>query len=120
MNTEDKIYDLLEKIYMELQDTQKELRDEISIVRNELKDDISSVKSELKDFREETNIRFDNMKNKLDDIEANNIDRHVTINGELRRIKSGLSKIEIVTADNWSDIARLKVSRKHKTKMQEK
>ena len=145
MNNEEKFYDLLEKIYFELQDTKKdigsvrtelkedigsvktelkkdigsvrtELKEDIGSVRTELKEDIGSVRTDLNDFREETNTRFDKLEEKLDLIESNNADRHLTINGDLKKVKTDLSKIEIVTADNWGDIARLKAIRRKKVK----
>ncbi|WP_077369731.1 hypothetical protein [Anaerosalibacter sp. Marseille-P3206] len=108
MNSEDKLYDLLEKIYFELQDTKKDLKGDIDSIRTELKGDISSVRTELNDFREETNNRFNKLEEKLDLMEANNADRHITIDSDLKKVKTDLSRIEIATADNWSDIARLK------------
>ena len=77
---------------------------------------VNTLAKELNEFREETNTRFDALENKLDDIEVKNAERHISINGDLRKIKSGLSKIEIVTADNWGDIARLKATKRHKVK----
>ena len=62
----------------------------------------------MKDFRKETNERFDRLENKMDDIEAKNADRHVEITGQIEDMKSDLSRIEINTADNWRDIARIK------------
>jgi len=101
MNNENKLYELVEKIYIEMQD----------------------MKKEITDFREETNNRFgkleskvDDIANKIDDLEVNNANRHLYINGELKRIKAGLSKVEIVTADNWSDIAKLKTKKRYITK----
>ena len=47
---EDKIFDLLEKVYIELQQTKKELKGELSGVKDDLsglKDDLSGVKNRL-------------------------------------------------------------------------
>jgi len=147
VNNEDKLYDLLEKVYLELQDTKKELKGDISSVRTKLNDfreetndrfnnvenEVRNVKNDLNNFREETNDRFNNVENevrnvkndlngfrqetndrfdkleeKLDLMEANNADRHIAIDSDLKKVKADLSRIEIATADNWSDIARLK------------
>ncbi|SJZ38414.1 hypothetical protein SAMN02745973_00401 [Garciella nitratireducens DSM 15102] len=70
MNNEDKILNLVEKIYKELQDT----------------------KNELKDFRIETSNRFDKLENKLDDVEAKNANRHVEINSKLNKIEKEVSE----------------------------
>lgn len=101
MNNEDKIFDLLEKIYIELQDVKKELKSEIKANRDSIgsletqtranTDSIGDLKSEIKDFREESNLKFDSLENKLDDLESKN-------------------------ADNWKDIVRLKSVEQRKTK----
>lgn len=103
MSNEDKLFELMTKMYEEMQ---KEFK--------KISEDLEDTKKELQSFREETNTRFDKLENKLDDIEANNANRHLIINQKIKNIKSTLSKIEIVTADNWSDIARLKKIVKHK------
>lgn len=103
MNDNEKLFELMTKMYSDMQEGFSKVNSRIDNLENE-----------VKDFREETNTRFDNLDDKLDDIESNNADRHITINGEIKRIKAGLSKIEIVTADNWGDIARLKARKKTK------
>ena len=92
--------------------TDRELLEHIAAQVGILTKDVSEMKEEFKGVNE----RLDRIENKLDDIEANNADRHVYINGELRNIKAGLNKVEIITADNWGEIARLKAMRKHKIK----
>lgn len=81
---------------------------------SELKEGQDNIKYELKEFRAETNTRFDSLDDKLSNLEGTNAANHISINGELKRIKSSLSKVEIITADNWEDIARLKAKTKHK------
>ena len=115
----DKLFELMTKMYGEMQEGFKDVRSEISDVKVDLKDvrsEISDLKGELKNFREEANKRFDKLENQLDDMEADNANRHISMGGDIKRIKAGLSKIEIITADNWGDIARLKSTRKYKTK----
>ena len=79
----DKVYDLLELVYMELQSTKTELRGEfnkglhslryelktdMANLRTELKSDMADLRTELKsdmaEFRQEVNTRFD----KLEDL----------------------------------------------------
>ncbi len=74
--------------------------------------DVKDLRTDAKGLKEGQN----RIENKLDDIETQNADSHLTIGGEIRKIKASLSKIEIVTADNWGDIARLKAVRKPKTR----
>lgn len=81
-----------------------------------LKEGQNKIENEIGKFRQETIDRFDRIENKLDDMEVNNADRHILIGSDIKKIKAGLSKIEIITADNWGDIARLKAMRKHKIK----
>ncbi len=115
----EKIYDLIEKMYInldtkitdvknEIGDVESRLRGEIGGLRSELKGDISGLRGELQEFRQETNDRFDRLENKIDDVEANNADRHIAIYGKFNDVNDTLNKIEIVTSDNWGDIAMLK------------
>lgn len=89
----DKLFKLMTKMYSEMQEGFKETNSKI--------DNITKDIAELKDGQ-------DRIENKLDDLEASNAHRHITINRDVKQIKSTLSKVEIVTADNWSDIAKLK------------
>lgn len=75
---------------------------------------ITKMYGEMQEGFKGVNERLDKIENKIDDIESNNADRHVLIGGDIRKIKASLSKVEIITADNWGDIARLKAKRKHK------
>ena len=68
MNNEDKMFDLLEKIYIELQDT----------------------KTELKEFRAETNTRFDSLDDKLNDLEGTNASNHIDIGKKLSKVSRDL------------------------------
>lgn len=97
MDNNEKMFELMTKMYSEMQKGFKNVNEKINGVENE-----------LKDFRKETNDRFDKLENKLDDVEANNGDRHIEINGKVENMKSDISRIEMNTADNWKDIARLK------------
>lgn len=92
--------------------TDRELLELIAAQVGALSTNIEDIRKDVKELIEGQS----RIEDKLDDIEANNADRHITIDGEIRRIKSSLSKIEIVTANNWSDIARLKAYRKSKVR----
>ena len=92
--------------------TDRELLELIAAQVGTLTKDVSEMKEEFKGVNE----RLDRIENKLDDIEANNADRHVYINRELKNIKAGLNKVEIITADNWGEIAKIKSARIHKTR----
>lgn len=86
MNKEDQIFDLLEKFYIEFQDTKKELKEDISSVRTELKEDIKILNDNQK-------IIFD----KLEDMSS-----------DIKCIKEDISDVQMITASNYKDIVRLK------------
>lgn len=75
----DKLFELMTKMYGEMQEGFKE-------VRSEIKD----VKSELIEFREETNKRFDGLDDKLNDLEATNAGNHVNIKAKLNKVSDDL------------------------------
>lgn len=91
--TNEKLIEMLEKMYNEMQDGFKEVNSKIETMQTDIKD--------LKQGQER-------IENKLDDIEAHNADRHIIIGGEIKDMKSDISRIEMNTADNWKDIAKLK------------
>ena len=104
----------------EMQDVKSEMQD----VKSEMQKGFKKVNFDIQELKEGfKKVNFDiqelkegqeRIENKLDDLEAQNAERHVIINGEVRRIKSTLNKVELVTADNWSDIARIKAKRRIK------
>ena len=97
MDKEDKIYDLLEKLYIELQDTKKELKEDISNVKTELKEDISNVRTELK---EDIKVLNDNQMIIFDKLEK--------MGSDIESIKEDLADVQTITASNYRDIVRLK------------
>lgn len=105
MNNEDKLFELMTQMYTEMQNEFKKIREEIK-----------DVKTELSEFRKETNARFDTLENKLNEVEAINGSRHLKFVDELAELKHSINRIEINTAENWRDIARLKAMRRYKIK----
>lgn len=108
MNNEEKIYTLLEEIYIELQGTKKELKEDINNVRSELKEDIDNVRSELKgdikrietEMSERFTEVYENQKvfnEKLDETRS-----------DIKDMKESIAQIEMVTASNWRDIVKIK------------
>ncbi|CAK7056968.1 hypothetical protein KQI38_10465 [Tissierella carlieri] len=119
MNKEDQIFDLLERLYIELQDTKKELKEEISNVRTELKEEISNVRTELKE--EISNVRtglkeeISNVRTELkEDIGVLNdnqmiiFDKLEKMGSDIEGIKEDMSDVQMITANNYKDIVRLK------------
>ena len=82
MNKEDQIFDLLERLYIELQDTKKELQD----TKKELKEDIKI----------------------LNDNQMIIFDRLEKIGSDVEIIKEDLVDVQSITASNYRDIVRLK------------
>ncbi|MBS4535180.1 hypothetical protein GOQ29_06040 [Clostridium sp. D2Q-14] len=97
MNNENKTYELITKMYNEMQE-------EFIKLNNEIK----NMKNDLNDFREETHYNFNKLESKLDDVEANNANRHITLDSKIEKINKNMSTVEEVTAKNWIDIIELK------------
>lgn len=85
---ENKIYDLLEKVYIEVQDTKKELQDtrkdlqETKVEVKENRKDIIRLENEMSnkisilfDGQKATNDRLDRIEKKLDDL-SEKVDKH--------------------------------------------
>jgi len=83
---ENKILDLLEKIYVEVQETKIEVKNHTGrLDRIEKKlDSVVEQTADLTEFRTETK-------------------------SQLQKIHSDLTAVEIVTSKNWNDIATLKI-----------
>jgi len=54
VNNEEKIYNLLEKVYIELQETKKDLKDFKEESKNDLSNFREESKQDLDDFRQES------------------------------------------------------------------
>lgn len=75
-------------------------------------DNLKTTVDGLSDNFTEIKEGQDRIENKIDDIEVNNANRHLSFTRELNDMKRSISRVEINTADNWKDIARLKNARK--------
>lgn len=76
---------------------------------------INSFRSEIQEFRKETNKRFDGLEKEVKEIKTivgeldpQNANRHIELKDSIDQLRKDLSTVEIVTASNYSDIARLK------------
>lgn len=68
-NSDEKIYNLLEKVYVELQDTKKEVTKIGIIVENEIRPNIKllfETQTQILAKQEEHDKRFDNIEKKLE------------------------------------------------------
>lgn len=75
----EQLFELMTKMYSEMQEGFKELKNEVI-----------EVKEELKGFREEANERFDNLEDKLIEMEGINASNHVVINTKLNKVSDDL------------------------------
>jgi gas vesicle protein len=87
----DQVFDLLEKVYTELQDTKKELKTDIhrieTIIENEIKPDIKTLyelQIQTNKKLEEHDRRFDTLETKVDALSAKTL-RHSYDIGALKR-----------------------------------
>lgn len=69
MMEENKIYDFLQMIYEELQETKKELKAEIQEVKTELKAEIQDMRKELKTDIQELKTELQDMRKDINNIE---------------------------------------------------
>ena len=83
-----------------------------------LQSDVQIIKTDVKVLQ----LGQKRIENKLDDLEAKNANRHIEITTELKHLESAISKMEIVTAENWSELARIKyrIAKKKQIKNQNK
>ena len=79
MNNEDKLFDLVTKMYSDMQEGFKKVNQRLN-----------TVETELKEFREETNTNFSNLEDKLNNLEGTNATNHVAINSKLNKVSEDL------------------------------
>lgn len=75
----EQLFELMTKMYSEMQEGFKELKNEVI-----------EVKEELREFREETNEKFDNLEDKLTNLEGTNAANHVAISNRLNKVSRDL------------------------------
>ncbi|WP_129597255.1 hypothetical protein [Anaerophilus nitritogenes] len=95
----------------------KEILDILKSMQNDMKSmqsDMKSMQSDIKNIKttqdEHTQIlRALEHKTNIIAAEQENLKHEVAeINGEVKNIRKDLSNVELITASNWSDIAKLK------------
>ena len=90
----------IKDILIQLLEGQQELREDI----NGIKKDVNG----LKEGQKRLEIKIDKMQNSNDLFEKSVVDYFEKIDGNMVDIKKDINRIESATADNWSDIARIK------------
>ena len=81
----------------------------------ETREFLENMQEGINDFRKETIGRFDSLEEQVKEIKTmvgeldpQNANRHLEIKDSIDQLRKDLSTVEIVTASNYSDIARLK------------
>ena len=83
------------------------LREELEPIKSEikgLKEGQSSLKEQVQYFK----TGQEEIKTMIGELDPKNANRHLEIKDSIDQLRKDLSTVEIVTASNYSDIARLK------------
>lgn len=119
MNKEDQIFDLLERLYIEVQSSKKELREEIQGIEIRLEEKISGVETRLEDKISNLEIRLEDKMSSLEtrlteDIKVLNDNQMLIFNKiekielDVAAIREEMADVQHITASNYRDIVRLK------------
>lgn len=76
------------------------LKEELEPIKNDIKE-LKEGQSRLEDGQEEIKIM-------LGELDPKNANRHLELKDSIDQLRKDLSTVEIVTASNYSDLARLK------------
>lgn len=126
MDGNEKLYDLIEKMYREFTVKFEAIDARFDAMNSEFSGKFDAMDKRFQSLETKLDTMNDDIKDlktgqkriedKLDDIEAQNASRHVALATDIKEIKYTQSKMEIVTADNWKDIATLKAKKLRKMK----
>lgn len=136
MNNNEQLFEMMTKMYAEMQNGFKSVNEKLDVLDtrvtfieenhgakltsldeklDNLNNKTTSLEVKVDNLDNKTTsleVKLDNLDNKLDDNEASNASRHVLMVSNINEIKTSISNIQIITAQNWGDIARLKVGEK--------
>lgn len=80
-------------------------------IREILREELEPIKSDIKELKE-GQIKLQNgqkeIKEMVGELDPKNATRHLELKESIDQLRKDLSTVEIVTASNYSDIARLK------------
>ncbi len=80
-------------------------------IREILKEELEPITSDIKELKE-GQIKLQNgqkeIKKLVGELDPKNANRHLELKESIDQLRKDLSTVEIVTASNYSDIARLK------------
>ena len=63
---EDKVFDLISKMYQEMQEMKKDFKQEMQGLREEMQEMKQGLREEMQEMKQEIDIRFDEVNQKLD------------------------------------------------------
>ena len=110
MDNQDKVYDLLEKLYVEF----THRFDDMSNEMKGMKDEIKGIKDEvngMKDAVRGIEGRLDSIEKAQQESDEKNNARYIALSNKIDEQSKNLETVEIVTASNYADIAKLKSAR---------
>lgn len=79
-------------------ETVNALTETVSEIQSEIKEIIdgqNKIQTELKEFRVEASNNFDNLENKLNDLEGTNGANHIAINTSIGKVNESIEDIEV-------------------------
>lgn len=71
-------------------------------------DGVIEQTADLTEFRHETKEHFIKIQDYIHELDVKNSDRHFDFTNQIEVLRDSINRIEINTAENWRDIARLK------------
>ena len=93
-------------------------KETLKAIREILKEELNPIKTEMKELKEgqnrlegqikELKIGQEEIKAMVGELDPQNANRHIELKDSINQLRKDLSTVEIVTASNYSDIARLK------------
>lgn len=86
-------------------------KETLKAIREILKEELEPIKNDIKELKESQNRLEDGqeeIKTMLGELDPKNANRHIELKDSIDQLRKDLSTVEIVTASNYSDLARLK------------
>lgn len=86
-------------------------KETLNPIREILKEELEPMKNDIKELKEGQSRLEDGqeeIKTMLAELDPKNANRHLELKDSIDQLRKDLSTVEIVTASNYSDLARLK------------
>jgi archaellum component FlaC len=88
----------------EIMELLKAFKDDINKQFKNINDKLNNIESDINGLK----LGQEEIKSLVKDLEPKNANRHVEIISSINDLRKDLSTVEIVTANNYADIAKLK------------